>query len=57
MAIPRKLFVTKKIWGNSILAEVRAILKEVPLGNQRTKIGLTLWQAWFINGCFVNSEV
>ena len=47
----------RKNRGNAILAEIRAILKDIPLGNQRTQIGLTLRQAWFINGCFVNSEV
>ena len=47
----------RKIRGNAIKAEIRAILKDIPLGNQRTQIGLILRQAWFINGCFVNSEV
>ena len=43
--------------GEAILSEMRAILSEIPLGNWRTKIGLVLRQAWFINGCFFNSEV
>ena len=47
----------RKIRGNAILAEIRAILKDIPLGNQRTQTGLVLRQAWFINACFVNSEV
>ena len=33
---------------------MRAILSEIPLGKWRTKIGLVLRQAWFINGCFFN---
>ena len=36
---------------------MKAILSEIPLGKWRTKIGLVLRQAWFINGCFFNSEV
>ena len=47
----------RKTRGNAILAEIRAILKDIPLGNQRTQTGLVLRQAWFINACFVNSEV
>ena len=43
--------------GNAILPEIRAILKEIPLGNQKNQIGLELRQAWFKNGCFVNSKV
>ena len=33
------------------------MLRGIPLGNRRTRIGLVLRQAWFIGGCFVNSEV
>ena len=47
----------RKIRGNAIVSETHAILRDIPLGNQRTQIGLVLRQAWFINGCFVNSEV
>ena len=35
---------------------MRAILSEVPLGSQRLEIGLTLRQAWFINGTLFNNE-
>ena len=43
--------------GEAILSEMRAVLSEIPLGKWHTKIGLVLRQAWFINGCFFNSEV
>ena len=33
------------------------ICMDVPLGSQRLEIGLTLRQAWFINGTLFNSEV
>ena len=32
-------------------------MKDVPMGNRRTHIGLELWKAWFQNGCLFNSEV
>ena len=47
----------RKTRGNAILEEMGAILKDNPLGNQRTQTSLVLRQAWFINACFVNSEV
>ena len=42
---------------HAILAEIRAILTDVPLGKYRTEIGLQLRQAMFINGLLFNSEV
>ena len=36
---------------------MRAIIRDIPLGRRRTEIGLVLRQAWFLNGCFFNSEV
>ena len=36
---------------------MRAILKDIPLGNKRFEIGLTLREAWFLNGTLFNSEV
>ena len=61
-------FVTKKANSNAtlvawkscvyaILAEIRAILTEIPLGSRRMEIGLALWDAWFLNGILFNSEV
>ena len=47
----------RNLRGDSILANMRAILQDIPLGNRRTQIGLILRQAWFINGCFFNSEI
>ena len=43
--------------GNAIVSEMRAILRDIPLGSFRTQIGLVLRQAWFLNGCFFNSEI
>ena len=34
-----------------------AILRDVPLGNRRTDIGLELRRAWFQNKCLFNCEV
>ena len=47
----------RKSRGNAILSEMRAILRDIPLGFRRTKIGIVLRKAWFINSCFCNSEV
>ena len=43
--------------GETILSNMRAILTDIPLGNRRTQIGLILRKAWFLNGCFFNSEI
>ena len=48
---------TRNIRVNAIISEIRAILKDNPLGNRRTQIGILLRKAWFLNGCFFNSEV
>ena len=47
----------RKRKGNGILADIRAILEEIPLGNRRLETGLLLREAWFINGTMYNSEV
>ena len=41
----------------AILAEIRAILEDVPLGKYITVVGLHLRQAVFINDVLFNSEV
>ena len=38
------------------MAQIIAILKELPLGKSRIKIGLALRQAWLLNGMLYNSE-
>ena len=43
--------------GDAILSNMRAIMQDIPLGSKKTQIGLILRQAWFINGCFFNSEI
>ena len=47
----------RKVRGNAILSEMRAILRDIPLGKWRTQIGFTLRKAWFLNGSLFNSEV
>ena len=41
----------------AILAEIRSILTEIPLGSRKVEIGLALRDAWFLNGILFNSEV
>ena len=36
---------------------MKAILQDIPLGKRKTQIGLTLRQAWFLNGCFFATPV
>jgi hypothetical protein len=43
--------------GYGILANITAILTDIPLGNKRVEIGLDLRQALWINGTLHNSEV
>ena len=43
--------------GYGILANITAILTDIPLGNKRVEIGLDLRQALWINGVLHNSEV
>ena len=42
---------------NAIVAEIRAILADIPLGKYRTQVGVQLRQAMFLNGVLFNSEV
>ena len=46
----------RKQKGYGILAEITAILKDIPLGNKRTRVGLELRHAMFLNGVLFNSE-
>ena len=56
-ANPKSTIEDRKSKGYAILSELRAILKDIPLGNKRFEIGLTLREAWFLNGTLFNSEV
>ena len=47
---------SRKSRGYAILGEISAMLRDVPMGNQRTKIGLELRKSWFQNCCLFNSE-
>ena len=46
----------RKRKGNGILAELTTLLNDIPLGNKRTRVGLELWHAMFLNGALFNSE-
>ena len=47
----------RKTKGYGILSEITAILNDIPLGSKLFEMGMTLRQAWFINGTLYNSEV
>ena len=42
--------------GYAAVAEIMAILKDIPLGEQKLEIGLQLRQAMFLNSILFNSE-
>ena len=56
-ANPKATIEDRKKKGNGILSEMWAILGDIPLGERRFEMGMTLRQAWFINGTLYNSEV
>jgi hypothetical protein len=56
-ATPHATIQDRKQKGYGILSEIKAILEDIPLGSRRLEIGLTLREAWFINGTLFNSEV
>jgi exonuclease III len=56
-ATPQATIQDRKQKGYGILSEIKAILEDIPLGSRRLEIGLTLREAWFINGTLFNSEV
>ena len=43
--------------GYGIVSQIFALLGDLPVGNLRVQIGLTLRHAWLINGILFNSEV
>ena len=47
----------RKTKGCALVAEIMAILDEIPLGSHKMEIGLHLRQAMLINGILYNSEV
>ena len=42
---------------HAILADMRAILQDVPLGKYKLQVGLQLRESMFVNGVLFNSEV
>ena len=49
--------IGRKTRAYKILAEILALLSEIPLGSRRLDIGLALRDAWFVNGILFNSEL
>ena len=47
----------RKSKGHALVAEINAILEEIPLGQHKMEIGLHLRQAMLLNGMLYNSEV
>jgi len=47
----------RQLKAHAIVAEISAILSEIPLGKYRIQVGLQLRQAMFLNGVLFNSEV
>jgi hypothetical protein len=47
----------RKTRGYAVLSRISALLRDIPLGRKRIRVGIELRNAWFINGCFFNSEV
>ena len=56
-ANPKATIEERKRKGCGILSEITALLNDIPLGSKRFEMGMTLRQAWFINGTLYNSEV
>ena len=56
-ASPAATMIDRKSKGYGVLGEIKAILNDIPLGSRRVEIGLTLREAWFLNGTLYNSEV
>ena len=52
----RKTIEDRRKKGYGIVAEILAILEEVPLGAYKMEIGLKLRQAMLLNGILFNSE-
>ena len=56
-ANPKATIQDRQQKGNGMFSNIRAILEDIPLGKRRLEIGITLREAWFINGTLENSEV
>ena len=46
----------RKLKGYSYIAEIRALLSDMPFGHRRVEVGLLLRDAMFVNGILCNSE-
>ena len=57
MANLKETIESRKSKGYTILSEISAVLKYVPMESRRTQMGLELRKSWFQNGCLLNSEV
>ena len=54
---PKETIEDRKNKGYAIVSQIMAMLKELPLGSLRVKVGLILREAWLVNGILFNSEV
>ena len=46
----------RKARGYGIIADIMYLLEAIPNGKHRTKVGLELRQAWFLNSILLNME-
>ena len=51
-----KTIKQRKLKGYSYIAEIRALLSDLPFGHRRVQVGLMLRNAMFFNGILCNSE-
>ena len=56
-ANPKATIDNRKNKGDGILSEMFDIFGDIPLGERRFEMVMTLGQAWFINGTLFNIEV
>ena len=51
-----ELFQNEKAKGYGIISDIMYLLEAIPNGRHRTKVGLGLRQAWFLNSVLLNME-
>ena len=49
----RATIVERLSWGYGIVANIRALMDNIPLGYRQTQTGIELRQAWLINSIFI----
>ena len=56
-ANPKATILDRKFYGNGIISKIIAIIKDIPLGSPRYKIGCTLRESRFINATIFNIQI